>query len=135
MPLEDYVLLDTSMVPWPTTPSDWYNCLVPKYDEAVFIEHSAIVTLMLSKGEDVIADPEPLDGGLPGWARNFSSRYSEYANEMGFRVAKALHDQNIVRQDKAAMEFRFADHPKSFRMGFFGGKTFVFLPKPQFEAA
>jgi hypothetical protein len=124
----DMILTDTSMIPFPTQPGDWFMCLCPAQDEVVFVEHALIVRAMFLRGEKVIVKPEPL-GGHPGWVRNFDEKYRGYAVGFGGGVASWLRSALPERGDGTAYALESAGFGEPYHVAFFGGRTFAFVPR------
>lgn len=124
---------DTKKLPWRSCPGDWFVCLCPEQNETVYVEHPLVIAVMKSKGEAVIADPEPLGPDIPGWARNFTENYRDYAVALGGAVARYLHKAKPKRPPGWVQPFNLPEVSFEMLFGFWSGKTFVFLPKNEIQ--
>jgi hypothetical protein len=108
------LLFDPDEVPWPTTWGEWALCIVPDLGRRVWVEHALIAAM---------TD-----------ADRFSDEYREYFLAIGGRVARTLGERPGLVIEGMAREIAFASRPDvPVRIGTFGGQTFAFLPKPEFE--
>jgi len=125
---------DTAELPWPTTPGDWYVCLHPDLSRAVYIEHRLIIAILADRGLPVIADPPELPGQPDGarWACNWDHNYAMHANALGVLMFGWL-DTDPPRQDGLVHGVGASRLSLDMRAGFFGGRVFIFLPRPELE--
>jgi hypothetical protein len=127
------IFMDASILPFPSTPGDWFNCFHPDSGEMVYIEHPVIIAIMQHRGHKVVENPSIPEGmeGTDGvrWMINMSETYSEHGNAVGTSIVRYLTNSAPPRHHGTCFEFYLPEFPSLMLCGFFGGKTFVFFDK------
>jgi hypothetical protein len=119
MPLraEHLIPFDPAIVPWPTSPSDWFLCLTPEPPTRVWVEHALV-------DEVLRADRLNPDDTM--------NRHGTSIH-IGARVAAKLEAEPGLVPEGHARSIGFAGTLVPMRVGRFGGETFVFRPRGEFE--
>lgn len=131
MPLE--LLMDTTMLPFPSTPGDWFNSFHPESGEMVYVEHPVIIALIKHRGHAVIENP-PIPAGMEEtdgarWMVNAGEKYSGFGNAMCESIVRYLQRDKPPRKHGTCVEFSLPEFPHPMILGWFGGKTFVFFDR------
>lgn len=130
MPLE--LLMDTSMLPFPSKPGDWFNSFHPESGEMVYVEHPVIIALMKHRGHPVVENPEQppgIDTDGARWMVNAGEKYSGHGNAMCESIVRWLAKDKPERRHGLCVEFFLPNFPPPMICAFFGGKTFVFFDR------
>jgi hypothetical protein len=126
---------DVSEVPFVTAGTDWFNSLVTEPEMVVHVEHRLIIAVMKSNGEQVVEEP-PDDPEQPRgwrWLVNVGAKYSGCGNALALMIAGWLVRTKPDREPGDIYLVETAATAVSMRVGFFGGKVWLFLPRPEFE--
>lgn len=127
------LLVDTSILPFKSSPGDWFNSFHPESGEMVYVEHPVIIALMKHRGHPVVEDP-PMPSGMQGtdgarWLVNAGEKYSGFGNAVCESIVRWLAKDKPERKHGTCVEFYLPNFPPPMILAWFGGKTFVFFDR------